>query len=183
MKALILLVYPALWLGAVFFRARIAKHDEGSSSFLLQDQTRMIQAFACIGVVLHHLTQQITSYGVFNKGPVTVLNDMGFLFTALFFFFSGYGLITSLQTKPDYLKTFLYRRLPSVLIPFWTVNVLGVILNTASVDGTACYAFEAPYAMSKAAVIHPTGTGKSFIGFQYAADHPGTKVIWLAPSE
>ena len=35
----------------------------------------------------------------------------------------------------------------------------------------------------KAAVIHLTGTGKSFIGFQYAADHPGTKVIWLAPSE
>jgi NAD(P)-dependent dehydrogenase (short-subunit alcohol dehydrogenase family) len=32
----------------------------------------------------------------------------------------------------------------------------GVILNTASVDGTACYAFEAPYAMSKAAVIHLT---------------------------
>ena len=35
----------------------------------------------------------------------------------------------------------------------------------------------------KACVIHPTGTGKSFIGFQYAADHPETKVIWLAPSE
>ena len=35
----------------------------------------------------------------------------------------------------------------------------------------------------KACVIHPTGTGKSFIGFQYAADHPDTKVIWLAPSE
>ena len=35
----------------------------------------------------------------------------------------------------------------------------------------------------KAAVIHPTGTGKSFIGFQYAADHPETKVLWLAPSE
>ena len=35
----------------------------------------------------------------------------------------------------------------------------------------------------KAAVIHPTGTGKSFIGFQYAAEHPDTKVLWLAPSE
>ena len=35
----------------------------------------------------------------------------------------------------------------------------------------------------KAAVIHPTGTGKSFIGFRYAADHPREKVLWLAPSE
>ena len=35
----------------------------------------------------------------------------------------------------------------------------------------------------KAAVIHPTGTGKSFIGFRYAADHPQKKILWLAPSE
>ena len=38
-------------------------------------------------------------------------------------------------------------------------------------------------AVGKACVIHPTGTGKSFIGFRYAVDHPETKVLWLAPSE
>ena len=35
----------------------------------------------------------------------------------------------------------------------------------------------------KAAVIHPTGTGKSFIAFQLAADHPGENILWLSPSE
>ena len=35
----------------------------------------------------------------------------------------------------------------------------------------------------KAAVIHPTGTGKSFIAFKLAEEHPGRKIIWLAPSE
>ena len=35
----------------------------------------------------------------------------------------------------------------------------------------------------KAAVIHPTGTGKSLIGFKLAEEHPGRKIIWLAPSE
>ena len=35
----------------------------------------------------------------------------------------------------------------------------------------------------KACVIHPTGTGKSFIGFQLAADFPFSRVLWLAPSE
>ena len=34
----------------------------------------------------------------------------------------------------------------------------------------------------KAAVIHPTGTGKSFIGFKLCEDNPGKKVLWLAPS-
>ena len=35
----------------------------------------------------------------------------------------------------------------------------------------------------KAAVIHPTGTGKSFIGFQLCADHPDKRICWLSPSE
>ena len=35
----------------------------------------------------------------------------------------------------------------------------------------------------KAAVIHPTGTGKSFIGFKLCEDNPDMTVCWLAPSE
>ncbi|MCD7920894.1 MAG: DEAD/DEAH box helicase family protein, partial [Clostridiales bacterium] len=34
----------------------------------------------------------------------------------------------------------------------------------------------------KAAIVHPTGTGKSFIGFQLAADHPEEQILWLSPS-
>ena len=35
----------------------------------------------------------------------------------------------------------------------------------------------------KAAVIHPTGTGKSFIGFKYAEEHPDSRILWLTPSD
>lgn len=35
----------------------------------------------------------------------------------------------------------------------------------------------------KAAVIHPTGTGKSFIAFKLAEDHPYSAFVWLSPSE
>ncbi len=35
----------------------------------------------------------------------------------------------------------------------------------------------------RAAVIHPTGTGKSFIGFKLCADFPNKTVCWLSPSE
>lgn len=35
----------------------------------------------------------------------------------------------------------------------------------------------------KAAVIHPTGTGKSFIGFKLCEEHPARRVCWLSPSE
>ncbi len=35
----------------------------------------------------------------------------------------------------------------------------------------------------KAAIIHPTGTGKSFIGFKLCEDNPSKTVCWLSPSE
>ena len=35
----------------------------------------------------------------------------------------------------------------------------------------------------KATVIHPTGTGKSFIGFKFCEDFPEKNICWLSPSE
>ena len=35
----------------------------------------------------------------------------------------------------------------------------------------------------KAAIIHPTGTGKSFIAFKLAQEYPESRILWLAPSE
>lgn len=35
----------------------------------------------------------------------------------------------------------------------------------------------------KAAVIHPTGTGKSYIAFKLAEQHTNAQIVWLSPSE
>ena len=35
----------------------------------------------------------------------------------------------------------------------------------------------------KAAIIHPTGTGKSFIAFRLALDNPHKRICWISPSE
>lgn len=35
----------------------------------------------------------------------------------------------------------------------------------------------------RAAIIHPTGTGKSLIAFKLAEDNPQAKIVWLSPSE
>ena len=35
----------------------------------------------------------------------------------------------------------------------------------------------------KAAIVHPTGTGKSFIAFKLAEDNPSSRILWLSPSE
>ena len=131
MKDLLLFIYPVLLFLLIFRKARFPERGGGNTGFLCLEQTKMIQAGACVGIVLHHMTQEITFYGSNYRGPVTVFSFMGILFTSLFFFFSGFGLITSVYTREDYLRKFLYTRLPTVLIPFWMVNALGVLLNTA----------------------------------------------------
>ena len=35
----------------------------------------------------------------------------------------------------------------------------------------------------KAAIVHPTGTGKSYIAFKLIEDHPDAVIVWLSPSE
>ncbi|MBP3522820.1 MAG: Helicase associated domain protein [Clostridia bacterium] len=35
----------------------------------------------------------------------------------------------------------------------------------------------------RAAVIHPTGTGKSFLAFQLVEDHPDDRFLWLSPND
>ena len=35
----------------------------------------------------------------------------------------------------------------------------------------------------KAAIVHPTGTGKSFIAFKLCEEHPDKTICWLSPSE
>ena len=34
----------------------------------------------------------------------------------------------------------------------------------------------------KAAVVHPTGTGKSFIAFKLCEDNPDKRICWRSPS-
>lgn len=48
-------------------------------------------------------------------------------------------------------------------------------------------AYEAAVTMlaetGKAAIVHPTGTGKSFIGFKLCEEHIDKRICWLSPSE
>ena len=126
---MLLTIYPVLLAAALFWGAQYSGRNTLSKDYLSLRQAGQIRSFACLGVILHHLTQQVTSYGVYYKGPVTLLNYAGILFTGVFFFFSGYGLLVGLYTKPDYLRSILTKRIPSVLIPFWCVNFLGILLN------------------------------------------------------
>lgn len=124
MSNYILCVYPLVLIILLVIGAKIAPKGSFHEDFLSIKSTKVLQGAAAVGIILHHLVQQVTNYGAVWKGPITHMNWMGVLFTAIFFFFSGYGLLKSYRTKPDYLETFLEKRLPVVLIPFLVSNII-----------------------------------------------------------
>ena len=67
------------------------------------DVMKSLRGFAAIGVILHHISQEM----IFQNGKVlTPFVNAGAFFVAIFFFCSGYGLIKSLDSKENYLHGF-----------------------------------------------------------------------------
>lgn len=121
-----------IW-GGKFAGFKKDQFHEDSSSL---DSMKSLRGFAAIGVILHHISQeqafqQANGWG--KPGEISIFVNAGFLFVAIFFFCSGYGLIKSLETKPDYLNGFMKKRvLKALVIPYYVSIVIYGILRFAS---------------------------------------------------
>jgi len=125
---LLLCIFPAIMFIIMLVQIKIAPKGSIHENFLSLQQSKILQGIAAVGIIFHHLSQYITNYGNEWKGPITIFSSMGILFTTIFFFCSGFGLMQSLKSKPDYLKTFMRKRMPAVLIPFMISNALYLVL-------------------------------------------------------
>lgn len=119
---------PFAFLAILLICLKPAKLKTIHEDYLSLQTTKNLQGFSMLFIMFHHLVQLISSYGWFNIGFITVFNNLGLIFTGIFFFCSGFGLITSLEQKENYLKTFLIRRLPAIIIPFYTANTLYIYI-------------------------------------------------------
>jgi peptidoglycan/LPS O-acetylase OafA/YrhL len=139
-----LMLFPIGIIVILFGGAKVAKRGEFWETAWDLDQSRAMQVFAAFMVILHHLSQTITNYRGIDKGPITLWNSFGILFTSIFFFFSGFGLYKSYRKKPGYLKGFLRRRLLTIYIPFQLANILYLIIFwkskvSSAGDAVSCF--------------------------------------------
>ncbi len=115
-------------LGVLFYRAKPAGKGEWHDDFLSLTTSKSLLGIAAVLIVLHHLAQLLGNLGM-DQGSLACLEDVGVCFVGLFFFFSGYGLICSKNGKADYFKTFLRKRFPSILVPFYFCIIIFVIFS------------------------------------------------------
>ena len=133
-----------------------SKLREWQEEPLSLERSKVIQGFAAVAIIVHHLSQELAQ----KAGTIGFFEGLGVLFVGIFFFFSGYGLYTSLKTKENYLKGFLKKRLVTILIPFYMcilvfvaaacicgekftpLQLLGVLSGWALINGHMWYIVE-----------------------------------------
>ena len=91
------------------------------NDFMGVDNTKSIRGLAAIGVILHHISQD--SYFQ-NTGTINAFVNVGPLMVAIFFFFSGFGLMKNHISKENYLEGFLKKRLVKGLLITFYINAL-----------------------------------------------------------
>ncbi|MBR3279802.1 MAG: acyltransferase family protein [Lachnospiraceae bacterium] len=100
---------------------KFGKKDEFNDDFTSLEVMKSLRGLAAIGVMLHHISQE---QFLQQEGVLSGFVNAGVYFVAIFFFCSGYGLIKSLDSKKDYLKGFIRKRIVrAIVVPFY-VNVL-----------------------------------------------------------
>lgn len=115
----LVIIFPLLAL-LLLVGVKVSKRKEWQDNPFSLETSKAVQGFAAVCIILHHLSQELAE----KAGALGDFEDLGVLFVGIFFFFSGYGLYTSLKTKENYLKGFLKKRLTTILIPFFICNSL-----------------------------------------------------------
>lgn len=100
--------------------------------YLSKYNTQQLKGVSCIMVVIVHVASSLTTTG----GIMALPSNIGFLAVGVFFFISGYGLLTSYIQKENYVEGFISRRFVPLLIPFFISNIIHLIVEISLFDRT-----------------------------------------------
>jgi peptidoglycan/LPS O-acetylase OafA/YrhL len=111
-----ILIIASLILIAVVFL-----HKEKYSSPLSLTQTVQIRGAAIIFIVLGHLWTHVSSVQIWQNFAGSSVNT--------FLFISGYGITSSFYKKKLNSRSFFYKRIKKIMIPYWIATLIFIVLD------------------------------------------------------
>jgi len=105
------------------------KFSRFHNDYMGLSQTTAIKGVFAAIIVMSHLLGYVTVSHPTEVLYKSILGYIGQLMVALFFFYSGYGVVVSYAKKSDYLKTFIKNRFLKILVHFDLAVLLFAILN------------------------------------------------------
>ena len=127
---LIIFAVAVMLIGAKF-APRGEFFDDGFS----REQTRALKGTFAVFVILHHLCTYLAD----TFASLLFFKYLGYLMVGGFFLISGYGLMHSVKSKPNYLKGFFKKRILSLLVPFYIINAGYLFLNYFLITDPAAF--------------------------------------------
>lgn len=118
MDYLVYLTYPLL-LVLLLAGSKFFGKNKWNDEFLSLSQTKALQGFFAVCIIFHHLSQKTCAPWIKPSYIVHGLDlflYIGYLFVAVFFFCSGYGLVKSFKSKENYLNGFLGKHIMPLVI-------------------------------------------------------------------
>ena len=115
----------------LFWNCEIKGVSKFNKDFNSQYVTKCLRGFCALGIFIHQIIigEFRANFGIFE-----IYRYLGYTFVSFFLFFSGYGLMKSLLTKNDYLKTFFKKRVLSIFIPYYIINLISTIILLTTDD-------------------------------------------------
>ena len=135
MEYLVYLIYPAM-LALLFVGAKFSKKGEWNEEFMEYGQTKYLQGFLAICIMLHHIGQEMCApWQTYKLYPgLEFFVPLGYVFVGIFMFCSGYGLLVSYERKPDYLSKGFFRKraLPLIIgyyVSAWIFFIVRLLMG------------------------------------------------------
>ncbi len=130
MDKLIYLIYPVMIL-VIAIGARCFGRGEWNDEFMSLRQTKYIQGYMAICIMLHHIGQE--TCGSWQEYPLIHGLDffirLGYLFVSVFMMCSGYGLYKSYKNKENYFSGFFKKRVLPIVFTFYTTGIVFLIVR------------------------------------------------------
>lgn len=99
-----------------FFRV---KFDKSQQYFMTKGYSDNWKGILCIMIMISHILELYHWPNILYN-----IHSFAYIFVALFFMFSGYGLKYNYNCNPEYMKAFISKRLLKVYIPYLLCNIL-----------------------------------------------------------
>lgn len=128
----IVYIYYLVLVIILFWGAKFYKHKTWNDGFMSLSQTKALQGFFAICIMLHHAAQKTCApwlHPMYIVHGLDVFVPIGYFFVGIFLFCSGYGLYKSYKAKQNYLDGFLKRRILPVILSFYSTGLIFLIVR------------------------------------------------------
>lgn len=127
MKQLIYSVYVILPI-ILLWGAKFSGVKNFNEEFLSLKQTKAVQGFLAICIMLHHIAQKTCASWIQPQSRIVhgldIFVNAGFLLVSVFLFFNGYGVYKSFHSKENYLNGFIKKRILPVVLALYTTTLI-----------------------------------------------------------